>query len=219
MLLAWMPRLGKFRATKDGKDYYKHNRQQFIVNVPVIAYTPGNDDEYVMCTVGHGVGGNPVTMMIPFNDENTMMPDLEQNLEDVKRVLLQHMEALLRSKQTIPTENGPKYVVHMESDLMWVWDEEALMTFDEKIVRHIYANDTIDFETLMDRPLRGLPLVDEHMYRSMGLCPLATTEITSPGGCVVAQIVQTVTTEKKVGERNTVGGKRIDNRKVVQVPH
>ena len=106
----------------------------------------------------------------------------------------------------------------MDSDLMWVWDEDAEMTFDEKIVRHIYANDTIDFETLMDRPLRGLPLIDEHMYRRMGLCPLATTEITSPGGCVVAQFAQTVTTEKKVGERTTVGGKRIDNRKVVQVP-
>ena len=53
MLLAWMPRLGKFRATKDGKEYYKHNRQQFIVNVPVIAYTSGNGGEYVMCTYGH----------------------------------------------------------------------------------------------------------------------------------------------------------------------
>ena len=119
MLLAWMPRLGKFRATKDGKDYYKHNRQQFIVNVPVIAYTPGNDGVFVMCTVGHIVGGDPVTMMIPIDDATTMVPDLEQNLEDTKRALLQHMEAVLRSKQTIPTENGPKHVVHMESDLMW----------------------------------------------------------------------------------------------------
>ena len=106
MLLQFMPRLNKVRVTKDGRDYYKHNKQQFIVNVPAIAYTSGNDGVFVMCTVGHIPGGEPVTMMIPIDDANTMVPDLEQNLEDVKRVLLQHMEAMLRSKQTIPTEMG-----------------------------------------------------------------------------------------------------------------
>ena len=34
MLLQWTPRLGKFRATKDGRDYYKHNKQQFIIMCP-----------------------------------------------------------------------------------------------------------------------------------------------------------------------------------------
>ena len=100
-------------------------------------------------------------------------PDLDQDPEEVKRALLQQTEAWIRSQPGIPTENGDKYRVHTESELVWVWDEEKAMTFDEKVVRHVYANDTIDFETVMDRPLRGAPLVDEHMYRRMGLCPSA----------------------------------------------
>ena len=42
MLLQFMPRLDKFRVTRDGKDYYLHNRQQFILNIPAIAYALGH---------------------------------------------------------------------------------------------------------------------------------------------------------------------------------
>jgi hypothetical protein len=57
----------------------------------------------------------------------------------------------------------------------------------------------------------------------MGLCSIACTEIKSPGGCMVAQIVQTVTKRDRAsdgGSQPIVGGKRQDTRKRVekQVP-
>ena len=225
-LMSWMPRLDKFRLTKWGKDYYSHNRQEFIINVPCIGYKwDQHRQDFVMCTEGHIRGGEPRRSEYPYTRQ---APDLDQDPAEVRRALLERMREELMSMEVLDTEKGSKFLVYKESDLMWCWDEDRELTFDEQVVRHIYANDTIDFETVMDRPLRGAPLVDEKMYRRMGLCPLATTEITSPGGCVVAQIVATVTKESRItvgsnsGTRTRTENGRIDNRKrqrqTVQVP-
>jgi hypothetical protein len=223
-LMSWMPRLGKFRLTRWGRDYYSHNRQEFIINVPCIGYIwVEHRQDFVMCTVGHVIGGEPRRGEYPYTRQ---APDLDQDPTEVKRALLERVRGELMSKPVLDTEHGAKFLVYQESNLMWCWDEASELTFDEQVVRHIYANDTIDFETVMDRPLRGAPLVDEKMYRRMGLCPLATTEITSPGGCVVAQIVATVTKESRItvgsssGAQPRVNGKQVDNRQrqIVQVP-
>ena len=171
LLLQWMPRLGKFKATKDGIEYYRHNKQQFIINVPCIGYKWDADSgTFVMCTIGHVVGGDPVRTIVPVDDDRAMAPDLDQDPEEVKRTLLQRMEEYIRNLPVIPTDHGDKHKLYQESDLIWAWDDSTEMTFDEKVVRHIYANDTIDFETVLDRPLRGMPYIDEHMYRRMDLC-------------------------------------------------
>ena len=88
-LTTWMPRLGKARLTKDGKDYYSHNRQQFIVNIPTIAYVLALDGTYVMCTVGHIEGGEPVRLIVAWD---VTAPDLDQDPEGVKRMLLRQTE-------------------------------------------------------------------------------------------------------------------------------
>ena len=225
-LMSWMPRLGKFRLTKWGKDYYSHNRQEFIINVPCIGYVWSKSRQtYIMATVGHVAGGEPRRSDYIMHET---APDLDQDPENLKPALLQRVRERLMMRPVLDTEHGSKFQAFMESNVMWCWDESEEITFDEQVVRHIYDNNTIDFETLMDRPLRGAPLIDDKMYRRMGLCPLATTEITSPGGCVVAQIVTTVTKESKItvgadsGTRKQAGNVRIDNRKrqrqTVEVP-
>ena len=103
--MAWMPRLGLARTTKAGKDYYKRNRQQFIVNIPAIAYTPekAGSHDYVMCTVGHIRGGDPVRMIVPHDVEAA---DLEQDAEGIKPALLEETMEWIRGQTIISTENG-----------------------------------------------------------------------------------------------------------------
>ena len=122
-LMAWMPRLGKMRLTKDSRNYYSHNRQQFIINLPAIAYTlkPGSG-EYIMCTVGHIVGGEPARMIVPHDVEAA---DLDQDVEGLRPALW------IQSKVVINTEDSDKYRVLLESQVVWIWDEASEMTFDE----------------------------------------------------------------------------------------
>ena len=128
-LLSWMPWLGKFKAIKDGINYYRHNKQQFIINVPCIGYKWDADSgTFVMCTIGHIAGGEPVRTIVPIDDDRAMAPDLDQNPEEVKRTLLQRMEEFLREKPVIPTDQGEKHKLYQESDLIWAWDNATEMT-------------------------------------------------------------------------------------------
>ncbi len=68
-------------------------------------------------------------------------------------------------------------------------------------MQHVDAQGVPDFEVLQDRPLRGKPLLWEHMYRRMGLCPLACADL-GEGNCVVKQIALVL----KKKSRETVGG-------------
>jgi hypothetical protein len=96
------------------------------------------------------------------------------------------------------TRDGLKHVIAIESKVIWVWDEDAVITFDEQIFRHVYSQEVPLIETLLDRPLLGLPYIDELMYGRQGLSKLASLDLTDRGGCVVAQIYELAETEKKL---------------------
>ena len=54
----FMQRLNRWTVTEAGRDYYRHNRQQFIVNVPAIAYVyRASLGMYIRCTINHVPGG------------------------------------------------------------------------------------------------------------------------------------------------------------------
>ena len=144
--------------------------------------------------------GPPVRRLIPMN---VVLPDHEQSLENAKS----HVLRIIRAQLDVPskrlvTDKGVKIQVMYESPFDWFWDQDREMLVDEKVVRHVYDSGEIDFDTLLDRPLRGLPCVGENMYGRMGLCPIACSDLTNDGGCVLAQLVETVMKR----ERKDVGG-------------
>ena len=173
-LAVWMPRLNSWRATAAGRAYYEHNRQQHIMNIGITGYKYSDrQGTFIRCTINHLPGGEPLRRVFPYGpNANTEAPDTDGSLEAAQTHILNNVTGWLRSNP-IYTQDGEKYRVVTESDIIWVWDEDVPITFDEQVVRHIYSDGRIDFETLMDRPLRGRPLVWEKMYRRVGLCPMA----------------------------------------------
>jgi len=127
--------------------------------------------------------------MIPLS---VSLPDHEQSLENARAQALRVIQKQLDDPLKKIPENDLRILVLRESPFSWFLDEDEQMLVDEKVARHVYNDGTIDFETILDRPLRGLPCINEHMYGRMGLCPIACSDLTSAGGCVVAQLVETV---------------------------
>ena len=149
----FMQRLNRWTVTEAGRDYYRHNRQQFIVNVPAIAYVyRASLGMYIRCTINHVPGGPPLRTMVPIQDEDiTTAPDHDGDPTNARQLVLRQAQEYLRGRPQILTEDGMLHRLEIESEVTWFWDESQEMTFDEKIVRHIYHNRAIDFETIMDR--------------------------------------------------------------------
>ena len=96
---------------------------------------------------------------------------------------------LLANAPTVRTVDGVKHKISIESVIIWVWNALMTITFDEQVVSEDDGQPEV--EVILDRPLRGEPYMDEQMYCRQGLCSIACMDITG-GGCVVAQIAETV---------------------------
>ena len=145
-----------------------------------------------------------------------LVRDQDQDPEAVKAALRREVELFLRDAPTVNTTDGKKQKIVAESTIIWVWDRSKEITFDEQIYRHLHSDEQPLVETLMDRPLLGLPCVDEHMYGRQGLCPIACLDLTDRGGCMAAQIVATLKQTIKVtveGKGQTYTAKTGGNRK------
>ena len=79
---SFMPRLNVWKATAAGRAYYGHNRVQFIVNVPAVAYKWNeNQGRYIKLTISGLLGGVPLRRMIPIDREDvTQAPDTDGDL-------------------------------------------------------------------------------------------------------------------------------------------
>jgi len=147
--------------------------------------------------------------------------DHDHNRTDIEAALRVAVPELLRKLPRVNTVDGLMYKVQIESTIVWVWDESEPITFDEQVFRHVYGEEDPVIETLLDRPLLGLPYIDEHMYNRDGLAKIACMDLTDRGGCVVAQISELVTEQKRTkvskkgGQR---GGKDTRQRVSTQVP-
>ena len=82
-------------------------------------------------------------------------------------------------------------VLHTQSDLHWIRDNTAPITVDELIVHDAGPRDVL--EVLENRPLLGVPVFPNGMYRVQGLHPLAKEDLTTRGGCMLVQIVESLT--------------------------
>jgi uncharacterized protein with ATP-grasp and redox domains len=43
----------------------------------------------------------------------------------------------------VETEDGLRQQIAIESTLIWVWDDSKEITFDERVVRHLHADEAI----------------------------------------------------------------------------
>ena len=146
-----------------------------------------------------------------------LVRDQDYNQEDIEAALRASVPELLRRLPLVNTVDGLKHKVQIDSVIIWVWDDSEPITFDEQIFRHLYGEGDPVVETLLDRPLLGLPHIDEHMYNRDGLAKIACMDLTDRGGCVVAQIAELVTTmkNKKVATSGAQKGGK-DTRKQVK---
>jgi len=165
----------------------------------------------------YGFGGQRFAARLLEMANVGIVQDQDRNQEDIETALRVAVPELLRRLPLVNTVDGLKHKVMFDSALVWVWDESEPITFDEQIFRHVYGETDPVVETLLDRPLLGLPYIDQHMYNRPGLAKIACLDLTDRGGCVVAQIVELVTKRKtvpKAGARKGGG----DTRPKIQVP-
>ena len=121
-----------------------------------------------------------------------LVQDQDHSQADIEAALRREVPALLAQAPRVNTVDGMKHKIAIESAIVWVWDESKEITFDEQVFRHLHGDGQPLIETLLDRPLLGLPYIDEKMYGRQGLSKIACVDLTDRGGCVVAQIVETV---------------------------
>jgi len=209
MLRTWNGRLKQWMWTPAGIDYYKHNRQRFVVNIPCLGYIPeyktrnGQDGVELMPSSVYGqyqswrdipMEQQSIENFVEVFPSALSLVDMRilhdgLNQAEVYEKLKRLVSEFLSNTPLIETVNGPKHKIAVESTLIWVWDPTREITFNEQIVE---GGDQPQTEIIMDRPLRGDPCIDDRMYGRQGLCKIASLDLTNQGGCVVAQIVETV---------------------------
>ena len=256
MLRRWNSRTSQWVWTPAGRNYYEHNRQRFIINVPCLGYIPP-----AKCNIGVSeeepanltdemrewlreeraeierveaqllrstfYGHFQSERVIPLTEEALqgyrvspevwrlagigLVRDQDHDQASVQAALRRAVLECLHNTPTVDTEDGNKHKIAVESVIIWCWDESKELTFDEQIVRHLHGDEQPLVEALLDRPLLGVPCVDEKMYGRQGLCPIAALDLTDRGGCMVAQIVETVKTTRKVTtpEHGRTAGKKV----------
>ena len=129
-----------------------------------------------------------------------LVQDQDHSQADIEAALRREVPALLAQAPRVNTVDGMKHKIAIESAVVWVWDESKEIAFDEQVFRHLHGDGQPLIETLLDRPLLGLPYIDEKMYGRQGLSKIACMDLTDRGGCVVAQIVETVMEVRKVAK-------------------
>ncbi|NBU41515.1 MAG: hypothetical protein EBS51_12085, partial [Planctomycetia bacterium] len=215
--------------TANGRDYYTHNRQKFIINLPCKGYiAPSNtrhpddaDDDVLLRSSYYGHFQS--TRIIPMTDDALsaydsvtghvrrltglgLVRDEDHPRETVEAALRRAVLAYIARAEKVQTVDGERTKIATESSLIWCFDPDGEITFDEEVVRHLHADENPMVEALLDRPLLGVPCSAERMYARMGLCSIASQDCTDRGGCMVAQIVETVKYMKKEGGQGTQAG-------------
>jgi len=108
----WNAARGIWVATAWGKDYFKYNKMEFIVNVPCILYYRDDEDQgetiWRKCTINHRRGGRPLRKLIP---KKVMVHDTDQDEAEVRPDAFRKSKGSWKRTQTIPrSEPTPRMV-------------------------------------------------------------------------------------------------------------
>ncbi len=201
---------GTYRVTPIGEDYYRNNRQEFIIEIPAI-----------FCVQRRG------TVQV----RPAYVPVTEQQLEGAE---MHNLHGILRAGRVRDRLAGPdaakayitegvqnyidnirdidvqgRKVLLVASDGWYAYDPDRPIKFSEEVVRHIREDGQPVIEYILNRPLQGFPAQPPNMYQKLGLCEIATHDLKDKGGCMVAQIYECAVKRHRlnVKQENGVRGK------------
>lgn len=240
-LRIWNSRTEAYTITPGGRSYYRHNRIEFIVelpavprmtrvnrhtNVPHIITPNGWDgrmiplDEDTVYNAAWFTGG--YAPIAPIMGVGRVRDHPEQFTPEAYQHAIRAavMEWLAHQRRD---DEGHVILAHESGDIYWVWDEDDEITFSERVVRHIRSDGVPIIENLLHRPLLGVPVMNEYFYRRLGLAPGACENMAEKGGCVLTQLLQITRSvqKNKRGPRVQQPDGRVtrsNNSEQVQVP-
>ena len=214
-------RNGEDKFTPKGEDYYRHNRQEFVIKIPVMGYKYSRHGPIV-----HFVTYIPLTQAyfdglrdIEYHHELQgilgagHVRDRLSTRAEIEAAIKEAVHLYL-SRLTESDTMGRKVIIHASS-IYYVFDDTRPILFDEQVVRHIRHDGTPVIEYILNRPLLGMPVMPPNMYRKLGLCEIATYDLREQGGCIPVQITHCA---MKRGSAAGSGGRGEQKRKEEMKP-
>ena len=143
MLRTWNARRKQWTWTHAGVDYYKHNRQRFIVNIPCLGYiastvarapSQGANEHILLRSTFFGQHQSscsiPITSDTLESEEMALFSGADRlqdfqlihsglNPEQVLEELKDVVYAVLGGIQTVSTVDGPRQKIAVESVIIW----------------------------------------------------------------------------------------------------
>ena len=194
---------GQWQITKKGEDYYRYNRNEYVVHVPVRRVVYMKDNVYVWAN-GSGSGDTfPVAEMqyigtnhhgypVPAFEDMLVLPKITVQVrlaEEHERqaYMKEGVLAKIQENTTIDIhEVGPRHVVGFESSCIWVYDPTQEWTIS---IQHanFFEQETPTIETILQRPLHGASAVPIGMIYPWGLDERCQEDT---GTCVVDMIYE-----------------------------
>ena len=183
-------RNGEDIVTPKGRDYYDHNRQEFVIKIPVMGYKDSRHGPvecfvtYIPLTQAYFDGLRDLDYHHELQgllgagrvrDRLSTRAEIEAAIKDAVHLYL--------SRLTETDTMGRKVIIHASS-IYYVFDDTRPILFDEQVVRHIRHDGTPVIEYILNRPLLGMPVMPPNMCRKLGLCEIATYDLRAQGGCI-----------------------------------
>ena len=158
-------RTGQDFFTANGRDYYAHNRQKFIINLPCKGYIapekankPGDAHGNRLLRssfFGHFQQEKHIPMTEDALTDFDTVPahtrpltsfglvrDQDHSREAVETALRRAVREYLDRAPKVDTVDGDLVQVALESTIIWCFDPAGEITFDEEVVRHLHADET-----------------------------------------------------------------------------
>ena len=163
-----------------GDSYYRQFPTRFIVTVPCLGYLAMEENGGVVYKPSMCFGRFQHQKDIPLTEETLLEYITDPNVHDI--IDMEHItdneqfdamvRQILNRTRTIQVEEvdrttSERHVI-FEYEIILCWDQSRELVYSEQIVhpdRHV--------EVIIDRPLRGVPIVDESMYNQHGLHPMS----------------------------------------------
>ena len=199
--------------TAAGRNYFRYNRTEFIVGVPVLMAEQKVDyygepiykikrptlqrdidtwyktikDDWVEPARKIVITAGSVRQAT----RGLIRPrNLEASPEQQKQEVVESVRVVLDDRPQIDGDDGVHYrLVYIESNILWLWDESRDFKVHHQRI-NFYDDQPPSTETFLERPLRSFAIPDG-MYRSWDLHPDSFK--TFEHGCVVQMLYKSLT--------------------------
>lgn len=201
--------------TASGRNYFKYNRSEFVVDVPYVLSEENEltDEGSRVYNIIHPMtrrdrdtwykalfDESELPRIVPMTltagsvrqaTRGAMRPrNLEASPDQQRQEVVESVRAFLNGKPRIMGDDGIAYVILLrESEVDFLWDESRELVVHEQRI-NFYDDQPPSTETILGRPLRSFALPDG-TYRSWDLHPDSFK--TFEHGCVVQMLYKSLT--------------------------